>query len=113
MMTKELLKMRRRWLKMVGRCLIWPLVAMLLPILFIIGIIDYLCGGIYESKPISSSPLDAYMDLCAAVERSGYVVAPCMDCGKVVVRAPGGIAMCLPCVEECIEVATEAEKAGG
>jgi len=107
----ELLKMRRRWLKIVGRCLIWPLVAMIAPIILVIGVIDRLCGGIYKAEPISSSPLDAYMDLFAAIERSGYVVAPCIDCGEVVVCTPGGIAMCLPCVEKCIEVAAEAERA--
>jgi hypothetical protein len=89
--------------------------------MFVIGVINYLCGGIYEAEPISSSPLDAYqkrdrvykayMDLFSAIERSGYVVATCMDCGEVVVCTPGRIAMCLPCVEKCIEVAAEAERA--
>jgi hypothetical protein len=68
--------------------------------MLVIGVINYLCGGIYEAEPISSSPLDAYMDLFSAIERSGYVVAPCMDCGEVVVCIPDGLAMCLKCIEK-------------
>ncbi|MCX6125697.1 MAG: hypothetical protein NTV34_13275 [Proteobacteria bacterium] len=43
--------------------------------------------------------------LAEVVERSGYHLVPCIDCGKVVVCATGGIAMCLPCVEKCIQCA--------
>ena len=49
------------------------------------------------------APLDAYLELWAAVERSGYNVSPCLICQELVVCIPDGIAMCRHC----------AEKAGG
>ena len=42
-----------------------------------------------------------------AIERSGFDLSPCMQCGEAVVCIPDGLAMCLKCVEKC------AEKAGG
>lgn len=110
----ELFKTRRRWRKIVGRCLIWPLVAMLVPIIFVIGFIDYLCGGIYEfdwkTKQIDWPPgsardvanatlIDAGLALSAAIDRGGYDVSPCQACGEPVVCIPDGLAMCRHCAE--------------
>ena len=52
-----------------------------------------------ESKDL----LDAYVDLRAAIERSGYDVSPCMICQELVVCIPDGLPICRYC----------AEKAGG
>ena len=50
-----------------------------------------------------NAPLDAYMDLWAAIERSGFAVSPCRICNQLTVCIPGGLAICRQC----------AEKAGG
>ena len=50
-----------------------------------------------------NAPLDAYMDLWAAIERSGFAVSPCRICNQLVVCIPDGLAICRLC----------AEKAGG
>ena len=47
----------------------------------------------------SKSPLDAYMDLFAAIERSGFVLSPCRICGEVVVCIPDGLSLCKACAE--------------
>ena len=50
-----------------------------------------------------NAPLDAYMDLWAAIERSGFAVSPCRICNQLTVCIPDGLAICRLC----------AEKAGG
>ena len=114
----ELLKMRQRWRKIVGRCFALPLVCLVAPVICLIGLIDYLCGGIYEAdwktKQIDWPPgsardvanatlIDAGLALSAAIDRGGYDVSPCQACGEPVVCIPDGLAMCRLC----------AEKAGG
>ena len=43
--------------------------------------------------------------LYEAIERSGFDLSPCMQCGEAVVCIPDGLAMCLKCVEKCAEKA--------
>ena len=63
-------------------------------------------GILDANSPLTKEPntaLDAYLELWAAIERSGYDVSPCLICQELVVCVPDGIAMCEAC----------AEKAGG
>ena len=39
-------KKRKRWLKIVGRCVALPLLVLVSPIICLVGLIDYLCGGL-------------------------------------------------------------------
>ena len=39
-------KKRKRWRKIVGRCIALPLLVLVSPIIFFVGLIDYLCGGL-------------------------------------------------------------------
>ena len=47
------------------------------------------------------APLDAYMDLWAAIERSGLVLSGCIVCGKPTVCIPvfSGVNKCRACWE--------------
>ena len=56
-------------------------------------------GPISGLSEESKASLDAYMDLFAAIERSGFVLSPCGICGEVVVCIPDGLAMCKACAE--------------
>ena len=38
--------------------------------------------------------------LLAAIERSGFDVSPCRNCGEPVVCIPDGLAMCKDCAEK-------------
>ena len=49
--------------------------------------------------------LGAYLALSDAIERGGCDVSPCLICQELVVCIPGGIPMCLKCVEKCAEKA--------
>lgn len=44
--------------------------------------------------------LGAYLALTAAIERSGFDVSPCRNCGEPVVCIPDGLAMCRECAEK-------------
>ena len=48
-----------------------------------------------------SAPLDAYMDLWAAIERSGLVLSGCIVCGEQTVCIPvfSGVNKCRACCE--------------
>ena len=39
-------KKRKRWRKVVGRCIALPLFVLVSPIICLVGLIDYLCGGL-------------------------------------------------------------------
>jgi hypothetical protein len=41
--------------------------------------------------------LEVALCLVAAIERSGFDICPCMDCGALVVCIPDGMPMCEPC----------------
>jgi hypothetical protein len=61
---------------------------------------DQYKGPISGLSEESKAPLDAYMDLFSAIERSGFVLSPCGICGEVVVCIPDGLALCKPCAEK-------------
>ena len=57
-------------------------------------------GGVATVKAFEAS-----LALVAAIERGGYDVSACLICQELVVCIPGGIPMCLKCVEKCAEKA--------
>ena len=42
-------KQRKRWRKIVGRCIALPLIVLVSPIICLVGLVDYLCGGISDA----------------------------------------------------------------
>ena len=72
--------------------------------------LERLIDSVSLYKPIAAKTiqsLEVALALVAAIDRGGYDVSPCLICQELVVCIPGGIPMCLKCVEKC------AEKAGG
>lgn len=56
-----------------------------------------------QNSPLTNEPgaaLEAYMELWVAIERSGFDVSPCRNCGEPVICIPDGLAMCKDCAEK-------------